>query len=127
MFLRLTHFSTLALGAISLLVLAGCMREPSRVPVVSIDASAAGQEAMTLYDANKDGKISGAELDKVPALRDSLANFNTTKDKGITAAMITERLKRWLEEFKVGRMGSVIVPGDAWRQTFVRRGSKIRA
>jgi hypothetical protein len=106
MFIRLVHFNMLALSAISLLIIGGCMREPSRIAVISFDADAAGTEALNMYDTNKDGKISGAELDKVPSLRDSVANFNSTKEKGLTAADITARLKKW-QDLKVGRMGSV--------------------
>jgi hypothetical protein len=107
MVLRLTHINSLALAAVVLLVVGGCMREPPRVQMISVDADAAGQEAMNMYDTNKDGKISGAELDKAPSLKEGLTGFITTKEKGITAAMIAERVKRWQNDYKVGIMGGV--------------------
>ncbi len=67
--------------------------------------SDAGERAMAMYDKNKDGKISGVELDLVPAIKDSLKNFNTTKEKGVTAADINNRVKAW-QDTRVGLMGS---------------------
>ena len=59
-----------------------------------------------MYDTNKDGKISGAELDKAPALKQGLTNFKSTPEKGVTAADITTRIIAW-QGTKVGRIGSV--------------------
>jgi len=56
-----------------------------------------------MYDANKDGKISGAELDKCPALKAAMAQIDTTGDGAITAAKITARIRAW-QESKLGRM-----------------------
>jgi hypothetical protein len=107
MFSRLTHFQMLAFAAITTIIIAGCMREPPPVKMISVDASAAGTNAIKDYDSNKDGKISGAEFDKVPALREGLPQgFNTTKEKGVTADMITERIKKWQDVYKTGLMGS---------------------
>jgi hypothetical protein len=106
MVIRLAQFSLMAVIAVSLLMQSGCMREPSIVVPPSINADAAGQEALKIYDTNKDSKISGAELDKVPALIKALPNLNSTKEKGVTAADITARIKAW-QDTKVGRMGSL--------------------
>ncbi len=83
--------------------------QPRRFYLHEIDADAAGQEAIKLYDANHDGKISGAELDKVPSLASAqaMANFKSTKEKGVTAADITARIKAW-QQTKVARIGGVI-------------------
>ncbi|MGD0654415.1 MAG: hypothetical protein ABSA16_08740 [Thermoguttaceae bacterium] len=83
------------------------MNEPSRIVPPSIDADTAGQEAIKLYDADHDGKISGAELDKVPSLVKGLPNFPSTKEKGVTAADITARIKAW-QATRTGRMGGVV-------------------
>jgi hypothetical protein len=75
-----------------------------------IDADAAGQEAIKIYDTNGDGKISGAEFDTVPSLASAqaMANFKSTKEKGITGADIAARIKAW-QATKVGRIGGIIV------------------
>ena len=68
MVIRPVYFSLMALTAVLLLTQSGCMNEPSRIVPPSIDADTAGQEAIKLFDTDHDGKISGAELDKVPSL-----------------------------------------------------------
>lgn len=106
MVIRLTHFSVTVFISVSLLLQSGCSRGPAKIDMPSIDADAAGKEALKMYDANKDGKISGAELDKVPSLRNSLEHFQSTFDKGITASDITDRIKKW-QELKTGRVSPV--------------------
>jgi len=106
MVIRLAQFSMTALAAVSLLIQSGCIRSPSRIVPPSIDADAAGQEAIKMYDTNKDGKISGAEFDKVPSLKQLLPGVKSLRDKGVTAADITARLKAW-QATRVGRIGSV--------------------
>jgi hypothetical protein len=101
--LRLVRFSMLALVAVYFLSQVGCIRQPPRVVPPSIDADDAGTLAVETYDANKDGKISGGELDKVPGLKDSLAQLNSNREKGMTAADVTARIKAW-QETRVGRM-----------------------
>jgi hypothetical protein len=87
--------------ALSLVVVAGCSRGPSRLYPPAIDASSAGAKAIEMY--GKDGKISGADLNKCPALKAALAQIDTIGDGTITAAKITARIKQW-QDSKVGRM-----------------------
>ena len=89
--------------AVILAVAVGCQRGPSRLYPPPIDASAAGAKAIEMYDTDKDGKISGAELDKCPALRAALAQIDATGEGSITAAKITARIKAW-QDSKLGRM-----------------------
>jgi hypothetical protein len=81
---------------------AGCSRGLPRVRPPSINASSAGAKAMEMYDADKDGKLSGAELDKCPALKAALAQIDTSGEGTITAAQITARIKQW-QAAKIGR------------------------
>jgi hypothetical protein len=106
MTIRRAFYGLTALSAILLLTQSGCLNQAASVPAISINADTAGQEAIKMYDANKDGKISGAELDKVPALAKGLANFRPplTKETGVTAADITNRIKQW-QATKTNRMG----------------------
>jgi hypothetical protein len=105
---RLVNFGLMALSAVLFLTQIGCMGEPPRIEAPYINADDAGQEAIKQFDANHDGKISGTEFDKAPSLLMSitLGNFNTTKDKGITAADITGRIKAW-QATKAGRCGGI--------------------
>jgi hypothetical protein len=85
------------------LVGAGCSRGPSRMYPPTINASAAGAKAVETYDADKDGKISGAELDSCPALKAAIAQIDTGGQRTITAEMITARIQNW-QESKIARM-----------------------
>ena len=99
MFVPKAPIKMLVLG---LIVALGCTRGPSRLQPPSINASSAGSEAIAMYDADKDGKISGPELDKCPALKAAMAQIDKTGEGAITANMITERIKAW-QNSKLGR------------------------
>lgn len=72
----------------------GCTRTPPRVYAPSISASAAGTQAIEMFDADKDGKLSGEELNKCPGLKAALKQINPS-GQGVTAEMITARIKTW--------------------------------
>jgi len=81
----------------------GCSQSPRRIQPPSINASSAGAAAIEMYDANKDGKISGSELDQSGALKSALARIDADKDGAITAEEIAQRIKAW-QETRYGRM-----------------------
>ena len=91
------------LSALCICVLIGCSRGPSRVHPPSINASSAGAEAVEIYDADKDGKIGGAELEKSPPLKYASSRIDLDGDGAITAYEITARIKVW-QDSKIGRM-----------------------
>jgi hypothetical protein len=84
---------------------AGGPREggPRRIYPPAINAAAAGAKAIELYDADKDGKLSGKELDKCPGLKAAIDKVDPDGKGEITAAMITERIKAW-QRSRLGRM-----------------------
>ncbi len=49
---------------------------------------------MEMYDANKDGKLSGEELDKCPGLKAAAASLDS-EGSGVTADQIAARIKVW--------------------------------
>ena len=79
------------------LIIQGCSRAPSRVKPPSIDAKAAGAAAMAQYDANNDGKVDAAELEKAPGLKAALANLDQNNDKAVDADEVTRRIQAWQE------------------------------
>ena len=97
------HNVTIHMLLLSFVITLGCSRGPGRLHPPSISASSAGSAAIEMYDIDKDGKISGAELDKCPALKAALAQIDTSGKGAITADMITERIKAW-QNSKLGRM-----------------------
>jgi hypothetical protein len=81
----------LALGCIAL---EGCGRPMPRLAPPAIDPAAAGQAAIDEYDTNHDGVISGAELDRCPALKAAEKKYDHGSGK-ITADDIAERIRAW--------------------------------
>jgi hypothetical protein len=81
---------------------AGCPTRPPRIYPPSIDPSAAGRAAIEMFDSNKDGILSGAELDKCPGLKAALPRV-APAGHGVTAEMIAARIRSW-QEMKIGRM-----------------------
>ena len=80
----------------------GCLEKPPRVYPPSINASAAGARAIALFDSDKDGKLIGAELDKCPGLKAGLAKVDPN-GRGVTAEMITARIRQW-QKTKIARV-----------------------
>jgi hypothetical protein len=56
-----------------------------------------------MFDTNKDGKLSGAELDQCASLKGAVARIDTTGQGAITAEMIADRIRTW-QETKIGRI-----------------------
>jgi hypothetical protein len=84
-----------------LLAAGGCSSGPPRTPPPEIDAEAAGQQAIVMYDTDGDGSISGKELDKCPGIKDAIEHYDVKHDGKITAAAITARIHEW-QENKLG-------------------------
>jgi hypothetical protein len=88
----------------SVIVLCGC--SGGSLPRVYPDKpdSRAGERAIELYDANKDGFLDAKELEKVPGLKAAMQKVDADKDGKISAAEISARIKSWADS-KLGRMG----------------------
>jgi len=87
------------LASVSLTVVAGCDFGSRRIRPPSVNAATAAQAAMKEYDADGDGKIIGAELDKCPALK-SVAKAGDRKGidpkgEGITAENLQAAIGQW--------------------------------
>ena len=81
-----------------LVVAAGCNGRSQWIHPPKMNASAAAVEAMAAYDTNQDGKISGPELVKCPALKE------IAKDGAVTPDMIADLVAKWTKG-PVGRVG----------------------
>jgi hypothetical protein len=78
-------------------------RGPKRIYPPKIDAEAAGKKAIEMFDADKDGKISGEELWKCPGLKAAMSMVDPQGTGEVTAEMITARIKAW-QASRLGRM-----------------------
>jgi hypothetical protein len=63
-----------------------------RVPVPAFAPDRAGQEALALYDRNKDGFLDADELKSCPALHSYLTSWDADKDGRLSGAEIAARI-----------------------------------
>jgi len=89
------------LGGLAVL-LTGCSGRSSRVKQPAY-RSGAGAAAVDAYDTNGDGAIGGAELERVPALRESLKQVDANGDGLLTAEEIDKRIQSWRDS-KIAEM-----------------------
>ncbi len=89
--------------AAAVLLDSGCSRRLQRVQPPSINASSAAAKAIEMYDADKNGTISGAELDRCPGLKAAAAKIDAGGEGKITAEMIAARIQQWQQQ-GIGRM-----------------------
>lgn len=90
----------LRLGVVAALLLtamAGCSGK-GRVDMPSLSPQAAGRQALSEYDTNKDGFIDGAELDQCPGLKAALARIDKNGDGRLVADEIAARLVQYQED-----------------------------
>jgi hypothetical protein len=81
--------------ALASIIVAGCSHGPARVTAPKISASSVAAKAIEQYDADHDGKLSGAELDACPSIKSALDKIDTTSDGTVTAEKLTARIQAW--------------------------------
>jgi hypothetical protein len=86
---------------VALLAPVGCSGQ--RIPVPAISPEQASQEALALYDRNKDGFLDSDELKSCPALASCLKKLNKNNDGRLSAAEIAERIASY-QSSRVGLM-----------------------
>jgi hypothetical protein len=97
-FITMIGFPVAVLG---LVFFTGCSPKPkSYAP--QVDPEAAGKAALEQYDANHDGKISGAELDKATSIKSNLEKIDIDHDGAVTAQEIAERIRFWQTDKNYG-------------------------
>jgi hypothetical protein len=83
-------------------ICAGCSAVPQRVKPPRIDPGRAAQQAIELYDANHDGKLSKEELASCPGISISLERYDLNHDKAVDE----EEIRNHLTELLGGRVGA---------------------
>jgi hypothetical protein len=98
----------MAVGALCLSVVlsSGCDRGAKRIAPPSVNPATAAGAALEEFDANKDGKISGEELDKCPSLKSAVGRLDP-KGEGIKAEAIQNTIEQW-HRMKIGRVAYTI-------------------
>lgn len=74
---------------------AGCSSSQSRLIGPSLSPTTVAAQALEQYDTNHDGTIEGAELDQVPALKNSLTKLDKNGDQKISADEIAAEVQIW--------------------------------
>jgi EF hand len=85
----------LLIVAVSALGVASCSSRPSAIRPPSISATGVADEAISSNDADGDGTLSGAELDKVPALKAAIQTLDSNQDGKVSYDEIVDRIKMW--------------------------------
>jgi EF hand len=75
-------------------------RDEKRMEQPALSPEAVARQALDEYDTNKDGVLSGEELDRCAALKNSMEWLDTNKDGKLSAEEIAERI-RFYQESKV--------------------------
>jgi hypothetical protein len=79
-----------AILCVCLVVAAGCSGRMKRLSPTRVDSKAAAANAMKMYDANQDGKLSKDELEKCPSLK-AIAS----RDGEVTPELIVAKIIEW--------------------------------
>jgi hypothetical protein len=95
----------LSAALLGMLILTGCYRTALPHPPSwrGVLAKSVGPAAIRECDTNRDGVISGSELDKHPGLKAAISRMSAGNKGEITAEMVAERVKSW-NDSKVARM-----------------------
>jgi len=92
---------------------AGCSRFPAPPERPDLSPSNAALKAVAQYDANNDGKLSGDELKKCPALAVAFKRIDSDGDGALGADEIAARIKSWADSGTIMTGGTVVVTLDA--------------
>lgn len=88
--------SRLWLAAVVTIAVTGCSGKPKPPPSSGVDPQAAGAKAVADLDADKDGKLSDAELKKCPGLHSAVKRLDKDGDGQLSAEEIAGRVQSWL-------------------------------
>jgi EF hand len=100
------------LGLLGTCWMTGCSRFPKPPKPPDLSPSEAAQKAISQYDANGDGKLSGDELKKCPALAVAMKRIDTNGDGALEADEIAARIKSWATCGTIMTGGTVAVTLD---------------
>jgi hypothetical protein len=88
-------------GWFGLLLAVGCSRGPARVEAPAVDPVSAADQAIELYDANKDQALSEEELNRCPGINTMLSLYDQDGNRRIDRQEIARRIGE-LYENRVG-------------------------
>lgn len=89
-----------------LLAAGGCSGKPGRVTPPRVDADGAAAAAIVEFDKNNDQQLAVDELAASPELTHALQSYDADKDGRLSQAEIAAGIRRWSE----GSMGATVWP-----------------
>jgi len=95
-----TFLRAIALWSIMALTL-GCSGRPSRVATPDVDPDEVAELAFEEYDRNSDSQLDGNELKACPALVDAMTMYDIDRNGSLTRAELVAGVRSW-EERGVG-------------------------
>lgn len=97
-----------------LLATAGCSGSPPPPKRADLAPADVARRAIEQYDANHDGKIDAAEIEKSPALAAMAAAMNSQPDGTLSEDQIAQRAAQWLKEpcARVSHMAVIDLDGQ---------------
>jgi hypothetical protein len=72
--------------------LVGCSRGPSRILPPDVDPEKSADEAIGLYDADKNGSLNGVELEACPGMLGEMKAYDTDADGSVSRDEIAARI-----------------------------------
>lgn len=92
--IRLIRTRVTATGLLGIAVFSfvGCNRGPAPIHVPNVDPAAASRQAMEMYDTNHDGQLSPAELAACPGILGHIALYDTDKNGSVSGQEIEDRI-----------------------------------
>jgi len=90
---------------ITVTFLTGCSGGPAALKPPYLAPETAAAEAIELYDTDRDGVLSLAELDACPGILASIAVYDLNNDKKVSAEEISQRLQKFVDsKIAIGRL-----------------------
>ena len=93
---KVSKLFVVASGLLCLAATASCSRLPARIPMPKLNPASAATRAMELYDTDRDGLLSEAELAGSPSLLSASGQIDVDGN-GISAEELSTRMQSWID------------------------------
>jgi hypothetical protein len=87
----------LLIGMTVSVFVSGCSQRPGAVYAPDVDADAAAERAMSLYDADKNGELDKKELESCPGILNAILVYDGDNNQQVNVDEIAKRVAAWKE------------------------------
>ena len=78
-------------------ILSGCGGQADLIKPPAINASAAANTAMEMFDKDSNGQLEGDELDASPGIKSALKAVDTNSDNSVSKDELSARIQTWID------------------------------